>query len=921
MQEENSALMVTNRGRIQPIPSTVAVQIKSSTNVNSLADVVIGLLRNSLDAGATTINLETDFEKCCCFCEDDGEGIDVYDLGPEGLLGVSGATSKLDRTEVYGTCGCFLAYAASLGEVNIVSCRADQPLKRLNLRDGKRLVDTTASLGWHQLTLGASSGTMVSVNDLFRSMLVRLKCRASFGEAERTTEQADLLHRVTALLLAWHNPIRLRLRSKEPPADMCIDTRTNISDPAWRFNQDLVFRTLAQAGLIAPTSKTSFVPIAAKRSSISVKGVISLDPSPTKQLQFIAIGAEPANSSGICSDLVDVINRIFNDSRFGVIESHSLDDLEQARRRQDHRFKQDGFTGVQTRAGGKGVDRWPIFCLQVRFTDALNGRWTSGGVKYGSEARLMLIAITNIIGRAVTEWLQQYDFRPRKWRKMHTASKSTAGLHPDNTILKYASRDNVYSNDESKLAKVASVSELRPGKPVEAAPELEIYEAVSERKNVTGSQEDLSLVAERNLGLDDPICDAEYAEGCRPSETCQMNYQRGSTTSVEALTLSNGLMSAGATPASHYDVEDINTGPAHGASGNVVTWKDPASEDKYILNTQSGMIRPWKHASAQHMSCSVSTSESCRVKPFRQFTDCMWAKSLIGRWNNPVFNANKANIAFIRNDTFAAVEIKNRAAELSGELLHSPEVCRVSTLKGAQAVAQVDKKFILVKSMGALASLILIDQHAASERVTVEKLFGDLCRPCRDGTPTADRHIESNLRYSSDVRCTALTNPLIVILAKAEVELCRAQAVLFARWGVLFNLHSDPASPSQANAAENASLRILEVIAMPKLIVERYALEPMLMGELIRSVIHDDHCKKTLEPPPSAFKKQSWVKDVADCPHQILEVLKSRACRSAIMFNDVLSQADCTRLINDLKKGAYPLVCAHGRPSVVPLVQ
>ncbi|KAM3511422.1 hypothetical protein MY11210_004914 [Beauveria gryllotalpidicola] len=42
---------------------------------------------------------------------------------------------------------------------------------------------------------------------------------------------------------------------------------------------------------------------------------------------------------------------------------------------------------------------------------------------------------------------------------------------------------------------------------------------------------------------------------------------------------------------------------------------------------------------------------------------------------------------------------------------------------------------------------------------------------------------------------------------------------------------------------------------------------------------------------------------------------------SAIMFNDELTLAECTSLIRRLAKCSLPFQCAHGRPSMAPLVE
>lgn len=55
-------------------------------------------------------------------------------------------------------------------------------------------------------------------------------------------------------------------------------------------------------------------------------------------------------------------------------------------------------------------------------------------------------------------------------------------------------------------------------------------------------------------------------------------------------------------------------------------------------------------------------------------------------------------------------------------------------------------------------------------------------------------------------------------------------------------------------------------------------------------------------------------------PAPILNLLKSKACRGAIMFGDVLSLESCCDIIEKLKKCKYPFICAHGRPSLAPLI-
>ncbi|TWW72163.1 DNA mismatch repair protein [Takifugu flavidus] len=55
-------------------------------------------------------------------------------------------------------------------------------------------------------------------------------------------------------------------------------------------------------------------------------------------------------------------------------------------------------------------------------------------------------------------------------------------------------------------------------------------------------------------------------------------------------------------------------------------------------------------------------------------------------------------------------------------------------------------------------------------------------------------------------------------------------------------------------------------------------------------------------------------------PLTVLKVLASLACHGAIKFNDSLSKDECHSLVASLSSCQLPFQCAHGRPSIAPLV-
>lgn len=69
---------------IVPLDLKVQAQIQSSIGINSLQDVVVELVKNSLDAHATKVQISLDFFRGHCEVEDDGEGIPPSELGEKG---------------------------------------------------------------------------------------------------------------------------------------------------------------------------------------------------------------------------------------------------------------------------------------------------------------------------------------------------------------------------------------------------------------------------------------------------------------------------------------------------------------------------------------------------------------------------------------------------------------------------------------------------------------------------------------------------------------------------------------------------------------------------------------------------------------------------------------------------------------------
>lgn len=73
--------------------------------------------------------------------------------------------------------------------------------------------------------------------------------------------------------------------------------------------------------------------------------------------------------------------------------------------------------------------------------------------------------------------------------------------------------------------------------------------------------------------------------------------------------------------------------------------------------------------------------------------------------------------------------------------------------------------------------------------------------------------------------------------------------------------------------------------------------------------------------PPQAYLQQLCDTGGASLlPPGVLRVLRSKACRTAIMFGDTLDPQQCAMLLQELRATRLWTQCAHGRPTVAPLV-
>ncbi|XP_044723857.1 histidine kinase-, DNA gyrase b-, and HSP90-like ATPase domain-containing protein [Hirsutella rhossiliensis] len=290
-----------------------------------------------------------------------------------------------------------------------------------------------------------------------------------------------------------------------------------------------------------------------------------------------------------------------------------------------------------------------------------------------------------------------------------------------------------------------------------------------------------------------------------------------------------------------------------------------------------------------------------------------WLQGVLQSWENPVFEAAQKAIPSLYEtgptaDAAHACRGKGHVRFDTGSMSLAGRLSR-SALGDAQVIAQVDRKFILVRlplesalktDQGlSSAGLVMIDQHAADERCRLEELLEDYFE---------DQHNTGRVQPVVE----ALDRPVVFEASGREGELLQQYGEHFEAWGVMYKVQRGPRIGSACQ---------VQVTGLPPSILERCRSEPRVLIDLVRKeawALADD---KVVSRPRGVCHgtDKSWTSRFRGCPSGILKLLYSRSCRSAIMFNDELSRDECARLVLRLSRCAFPFQCAHGRPSMVPL--
>ena len=794
----------------------------------------------------------------------------------------------------------------------------------------KKSITRDAPIGGHDDLQNAVSGTRVTVRNLFANMPVRVKHRAlSAGGDDATWQQ--LARTIAHYLLSWPKAVHVTLR--DITNGKVLSLRPNIerlpySSPGipsrslpWKLNAALGL--LTQVSLIYPDSWSSWIPVSARSSLFVVKGAISLDPSPTKQCQFITMRHQPLLQTSTAQHNIihDSVNRLFSDSKFGMVEEKVIRTEQQMK---DKRFKHDGYTKAQVRGMTKGVDRWPMFYLRIELNSEVHSLCDRPNKM---EDSVSLQKIVKLIHAMIQQWLEENGFRKSKvstkierGQQLSPVSVNTNRAHPECAVI-------------SKSIQCSSEVSPRPeGEylPPDVSKARSFHDKPTRLGDSASAFQSWSRIKSGKAKVNKMFQNQAPARGIEDLANDEPDVDK-------VLALVAQLDDEDLAP--EQTAEDLDKN-----DDTWTTWRDPATHEVYDLNTRSGLLisqkRPRTAAgmttigdiNAQRPTSGSSLRlESRLATQMKRPVSSPWLQGLAGKWDNPVFRPAEQPIAYVptelleqeSHDAGHTGHFGHCHSKIPGPLLDSasPKQSRLSidSLRGARVIAQVDKKFILVtltdhdrttEEPDSRDLLVLIDQHAADERCKVEELFRDLCQP-----EQARAHLRSNLGHQPQIATIRLEKPITFETSEVEVDLFEKHAGFFARWGILYDI-----APVHSDDETSTKKRRVILRTLPPGIHERCIGEPRLIIELLRAEVWERGSRVAQTEGAATNRSHSWIQMIVNCPKGIVEMLNSRACRSAIMFNDVLSNEDCSRLIARLADCVLPFQCAHGRPSMVPIL-
>ena len=687
----------------------------------------------------------------------------------------------------------------------------------------------------------------------------------SSGRIGVDKEWQQLIVDALAILLSWNASTSVSLRESASQREI------RLKPPE---TTDCVLRTsrlLAQASLVDAVHADSWVPLSASAKHIGVKGCISNQPVATRRAQFISIGIHPITNEFGTNVLYEEVNKIFTNSSFGIRE-------ERPAKKPADQSQNDQIDGKELK-GRKGVERWPVFYFRIR----LGGSSSLPNIDDILDNRTNdLDTILDLLKAICYGFLKKQHLCPKKVRMSTEESvlSTSKSLGRSKIPAQRRSRSSTADNSSrSSSLSLAGQQGLRSDSPFDGWQRVKVghatkLDAGQKHKAPKAVESDKSSKT-RLIGEDGRLLQSPFS-----------------------------------------DVAGVNAEETQGGSGHFPMTVLGKAE----AQAAAGVEAPFSAQTPPRTLGQQSLTKRTKGEPSE------WLRGVLDSWTNPVFENASLPIPRAYDNSPMPHEATGGAAR-SRHFGTSSHECQVmfesgsinlcgriskTALARAEVVAQVDRKFILVKlpldttkdsSKDKTSALVMLDQHAVDERCQLEDLMNSYF--ARD---------ESSGVLAAKVEL--LERPMRFELETQEGELLQRFQDHFRAWGVQYRLEDKGTSRREASSS-------IKIGGLPPSILERCRTEPRLLIGLLREeawrLAEGDYPASTPSVQADAIGN-AWVSHFHGCPRGIIELLHSRSCRSAVMFNDILTKSECEQMVRRVAKCAFPFQCAHGRPSMAPLV-
>jgi len=272
-------------------------------------------------------------------------------------------------------------------------------------------------------------------------------------------------------------------------------------------------------------------------------------------------------------------------------------------------------------------------------------------------------------------------------------------------------------------------------------------------------------------------------------------------------------------------------------------------------------------------------------------------ESFLNESNNNIvknYDSNEPNLEWTKQRMDTHQINKSNTLEKRIDVLGLETTCKVtkSMIASSRVVNQVDNKFIVFVAND---TICLLDQHAGDERVRFERHQVDLAKlmSSMDAlTQITSQCSPSKFSHTSFSMCK-LKQVEYVHTTLSLFQVAKNYQKLLSKW------HFNIVLRERTNNIVNFEIEVTSV--------------PTICGK-------NASPKKDLIDFLQYLKEQTITCELGIKPPFVRRILASQACRNAIMFGDRLSLEECRILLKELSKCQSSFVCAHGRPSVIPLI-